>query len=295
MAVNSLEVRGNRRTTADTDLGRSNAMWSNCPILSIRENSALGFHRRIQFGNEGFKLSANVNAAVAYWSNGFKLFGSDGFSVTAFDDLGGGITIGSDGDNEGGSLQLQTAPMQISRDTLGLWWEARLRTSSIADTKHGIFAGLAALATLSATVPIAADGTLADINLVGFHRLEGDGDALNTVYKADGVTAVTVEEDAATIAADTWFKVGMYYDPGINPETQDPNRAGLPKYNLSFYFNGRRTATVKQIPSAAGTDFPNDVRLAPIIAVLNATATTPGTTSIDWIEWAQLRSREIPY
>lgn len=294
MAVNTLEMRGNKRTTPDTDRGHSNAIWSNCPIHSIRENNSIGVHRRIEFGNDGFRLAANVNAAVAYWSNGFKAFGSDGFAITAVAAQGGGITIGSDGDNEGGSLQLQNAPLLISRDTLSAWWEVRMQTSHIDNTKHGIFAGLAALASLSATVPIAADGTLADINLVGFHRLEGDGDALNTVYKADGVTQVTVEEDAATIAAATWFKVGIKYEAGIDPEIQDPNRTGLAKWNLSFYFNGRRTATVKQIPSAAGTDFPNDVALAPIIAVLNATATTPGTTSVDWMEWAQMYSRELP-
>lgn len=292
--VNTLEYKGNRRLTDDTDRGHSNALWSNCPILALKENPSLGVHGRIQFGPDGFRLSTNVNAAIAYWSNGFNLFGSDGFAVAAYDVDGGGITIGSDGDNEGGSLQLAGAPIQISQSHLPMWWELRGKTSSIADTKHGFIAGLGALASLSATVPIAAAGTLADFNFVGFHRLEGDGDMLDTVYKADGVTQVTVKADAATLVADTFFKIGMYYDPGIAYDIQDPNRSGQSRYNLKFFFNGRQLADIKAIPSAAGTDFPNDVRLAPFFGLLNATASTPGTCTLDWMEWAQMFSRELP-
>ena len=45
----------------------------------------------------------------------------------------------------------------------------------------------------------------------------------------------------------------------------------------------------KAIPSAAGTDFPNDVRLGWCVAVQNATGTTPGSTDLDWIRCAQRR------
>lgn len=291
--VNTLEYKGNRRTTDDSDRGHSPAIWSNCPIGSIRENNSIGIHRRVQFGQDGFKTSTNVNAAMAYWSNGFNLFGSDGAPVTAYDADGGGITVSSDGDNEGLSLQPTIAPLQIGQAYLPMWWEMRMKTSTITDTKHGFFAGLAALLTLSATVPITAAGALADVNLVGFHRLEGDGDALDTVYKADGVTQVTVKADAAVLVADTFFKVGMFFDPNPAYDIQDPNRSGAARYNLKFYFNGRQLADVKAIPSAAGTDFPNDVRLAPVFGLLNATGSTPGSCTLDWIEYAQLFSREI--
>jgi hypothetical protein len=127
---------------------------------------------------------------------------------------------------------------------------------------------------LTATSPITALGAIADINIVGFHRLEGDGDMFDTVYKADGVAQVTVQADAITLAADTWVKVGIVFNP-LNNE-------------LSFYRNGVKLSGTKIIPSVAGTDFPNDVRLGLVIALLNATGTTPGSSEIDWWRAAQL-------
>jgi hypothetical protein len=127
---------------------------------------------------------------------------------------------------------------------------------------------------LTATVPITAAGAIADVNIVGFHRLEGDGDQFDTIYKADGVTQVTVQADAAVIVADTWVKLGMVFDPSNN--------------SLSFYRNGVKLSTTYTVVAAAGTDFPNDVRLGFVIAVLNATASTPGSSEIDWVRIAQL-------
>jgi hypothetical protein len=62
-------------------------------------------------------------------------------------------------------------------------------------------------------------------------------------------------------------KLGFVYEPS------DTNGV----YYMTFYKNGIPLADKKQIPSAAGTDFPNDVRMGFVFAVLNATASTPGT------------------
>jgi hypothetical protein len=135
---------------------------------------------------------------------------------------------------------------------------------------------------LTATVPIAAAGTLSDNNFAGFHRLEGDGDQIDLVSKADGVTQVTVDDDALPTAdvlvADTYIKLGMVFDPlDING-----------KNNLVFFANNLRLATDYTMASGSGTDFPNDVGMGLAFAVLNATGTTPGTSTIDWWRAAQL-------
>ena len=144
--------------------------------------------------------------------------------------------------------------------------------------KEGHRVGLIGAATLSATVPIAADGTLADINLVGFHRLEGDGDQIDFVYKADGVTQVTVASDilSTALVADTAVRLGFHYEEDTAL--------------LTFYVNGTPSATTKTIPSDTGTDFPADVLLSPCMAVLNATGTTPGASRMDMWCTAQLNS-----
>jgi hypothetical protein len=211
-----------------------------------------------------------VASAGAYYG-----FADTGGSVVVADEVGGAVTASSDGDNEGASIARQAKPFQISRSHGKLWAEFRFKSSTVADTKHGVFLGLIETISQSATVPIAAAGTLADQNFVGFHRLEGDGDQVDCVYKANGVTQVTVQADAlgTALVADTYTKLGMIYNPA--------------DYKLKFYQNGLEIASYTVVASA-GTDFPNDVRMGMIFAVLNATASTPGSSTLDKFRIAQL-------
>lgn len=206
---------------------------------------------------------------------GLLKFFSDTGGVFTAQDLEGGVRIlGSDGDNEGSYIASSNQPFKIIQNHGELVFECRVKDSTIADTKHGFIAALMDSTALTATVPITAGGAIADVNIVGFHRLEGDGDMVDTVYKADSVTQVTVQADAITLVADTYVKLGMVF-----------NRGG--DNILRFYKDGLELTTSKFIPSAAGTDFPNDVRLGWVIGALNATATTPGNLYLDWVRIAQ--------
>lgn len=227
----------------------------------------------VHFFTDFIDVPAVAAGAEATIYGGLKGFASTGGSGAVADVVGGALTLSSDGDDEGASIGMIHYPFQISRSHGKLWFEARIKTSTIADTKHGIFLGLIDASALSATVPIAAAGTLADENFVGFHRLEGDGDYADTVYKANGVTQVTVKADAKALVADSWTKLGMVYNP-LN-------------YRLTFYADGVELPDYVTVIAADGTDFPNDVRLGFVLAVLNATASTPGSTSIDWVRISQ--------
>jgi hypothetical protein len=220
-------------------------------------------------------LAAKVNLALNQSGAPYKMFRSAGGTIVPADERAGVITLSSDGDNEGAIIGTSMLPFQIDRDLGRFACEFRIKTSTITDTKHGFLLGLMDTASFSATVPIAAAGTLADENFVGFHRLEGDGDYVDTVYKADGVTQVTVKADAKVLVADTFIKLGMRFNPEDNI--------------LRFYANGVELPDTKTIPTADGTDFPNDVRMGLFFAVLNATGTTPGNSSIDW--W---RANQVP-
>jgi hypothetical protein len=272
----------------NTDYAPSPAIWGKSFWNNIKEGVVPGVAGHTDFSH--FKLSSNVNAAQAYWSMGWKLFGSDGGVVALLDEPGGGITISSDGDNEGVGLGLAQPVLKIIRGGKRAAWECRFKTSTITDTKHGLLMGLMDSTAMTATVPIAAAGTVADVNVTGFHRLEGDGDQLDVIYKADTVTQVSVDTDVldgtvgpdgtlpSALVADTWTKVGQVFIPS-------GDRAG--QYALVSYVNGiRLPGADKLIPSAAGTDFPNDVNMLPFFALLNATASTPGTASLSWFRWA---------
>jgi len=273
---------------SDTDAGWSSAVWGDCPWTAIVEGELPGFAFERNFAAGVPVTPATTEGNFAE----FAQFSSTGGFVNvlaASAGVGSGISIGSDGDNEGCSLRTRTTPVILDRSNGGdFWFEARVRTSTIADNNIGWFVGLMDNTALTATVPITAAGAIADLNIVGFHRLEGVGNSLNTIYKADGVTQVTVQDKAFTIAADTWYKVAMRFDTQVDPFIQDPNRTGNTRWNLSFYVNGQRMATAKQIPTAQGTDFPNDVGLGFVIACLNATGTSPGNVTIQKVRMAQL-------
>ena len=284
MTVKSVFYRGNLGS-ARTDRAPSPNIWGDCPWLDIVEGKTAG----VAFFDDFLAIPKTPATTEGNWSQ-YAQFSSTGGTITAGTGQGGEAVFGSDGDDEGASIRTLATPFKITRALKKLWFEARVKSSTITDTKHGFFLGLMADAALTATVPLTAAGALADTNLVGFHRLEGDGDAIDTVYKADGVTAVTVGADAVTIAADTYVKLGMvfetqYPDPFVH--SVDPATTAN-THLLTFYANNLRLASYKQIPSAAGTDFPNDVGLGLVFAVLNATATTPGTSTIDWWRAAQL-------
>lgn len=255
---------------ANTDIRFSPFVWNNCPIREIRDGTIEGWIFEDDFVNAHPVAAGAEGLAGDYYG-----FASTGGSMALADEISGAMTLSSDGDDEGASIRTKGRPFQISRSHGNFWFEARLKFSSIANTNSGIFVGLSDSLTLTATIPLTAAGALGDENLVGFLRAEGDGDQLDCVYKADGVTAVTVQADAApsALVADTYVKVGMFY----NADT----------YVLTYYINGVSVAT-KTIPSAAGTDFPNDVRLGLILAILNATGTSPGTVTIEKWRAAQL-------
>lgn len=265
--MNTTQYSGS--TIADTSRGPSSAIWADFPSLEIAAGLKDGFQIYDDFAH-GPRVAAGAEAAYG----NYRGFASTGGLVADGGEIAGVLDLSSDGDDEGASFRTPVAPFQISRTHGKLHFECRVKTSTIADTKHGVLVGLMADAALTATLPITAGGALADVNFVGFHRLEGDGDMFDVVYKADGVTAVTLQADAVTIVADTYVKLGFVFNPR--------------DYSITFYRNGVKLGTTYTVPVAAGTDFPNDVRLGLVIAVLNATATSPGSTKIDWWRCGQL-------
>lgn len=262
-------------STENSSAYPSKEIWGDCPVGDILLDPTVGYHFYDDFLSFPTITTPTITTQAA-WANGYKAFGSSGGTITmpTAASLVGGVVLTETDDNEGVGLATIQLPYKIIQGGGKLWFEARFKTNVIDNTKHGLVCGLWGSQTLSATVPIAADGTLADLNFVGFHRLEGDGDMLDTVYKADGVTQVTVQADAITLVADTFVKVGMVFDP----------TTGV----LTFYKNGVALSTTKSIPTAAGTDFPNDVQLGLCFAQLCASS-DDAISTLSWWRCAQLK------
>lgn len=261
----------------------SGSIWADCPVEALRDGQRAG-----GFYEEAFNTlpGGTIPTTEGAFRNGAFFSSTGGTCVGDTAETGGGWAMGSDGDNEGAGYRCGMAPFKIILTGGDFWAEWRMLTSTIADTKHNIWSGLMADTSITAIVPITAAGALADTGLIGFQRPEtakagaGTGGAtLNAMYKASGVTAVTVQADAGTLVANTYTNLGLKFIPKRN--------IGKGAGYMLWFQDGVQVASKLWI-TAAGTDVPNNVALGFVFSVLNATGTTPGTSTIKKVRMAQL-------
>lgn len=267
--------------TAVSDYNLSTNLWSGCPKDTFVADPAAGYFFYDDFTRKGGLIADPTITTVADLAPGYKAFASSGSSVLKAQNTtapGGGILVFTTNNNDGANIATIATPFQIAQGKGDFWFEARVKTSNVTTAGAGgcndFFVGLLETCALTAIVPITATGTLADQNLVGFFRQEAAPTALTSAYKANGVTAVTVQATVATLAAATYFKVGMHYEAY--------------SHTLFFYYNGLLASSSKSIPSAAGTDFPNDVLMGPCFASVSSdSGNGDNTETLDWWAFAQ--------
>jgi len=259
----------NNLGSAMTGRGMSPNIWGDCPILSIIEGTVPGVHFFDDFAR-GF-ITPTITTLINV--DGYACFGSAGATITWDDSTGGGIVLTEATDDESVSMTWEQHPFWLNSSKGKFWFEARVKLSTVA-ANHAFVVGMMDTTSLSAAVPVTATGAIADANFVGFHRPEANTTAIDASYKADGVTAVEVNSDIGTLVADTYVKLGMKSDP------DDSNK-------LAFYIDNVKQASTKTLGAAAGTDFPDDIGLAPVIGqTLGASASK--TITMDWWRAAQL-------
>lgn len=258
----------------DTHTGPSPALWKNCKFgaLSADQNEGFGFFEDFLGGN--FAQAANVAETATTVGPNFRAYtgataGSDIIAdATA---VGGHVTFECTTDNEG--VAIRSAPCyRIAAGQGRLWFECRIKRLNVTDSKYNIFAGLMENVAVSTSVPITTSDAMADKNFVGFQGVFADGDQFDTTYKADGVTQVTVGADAVAVVADTYVKIGMYFDGS----------------RLYFYKNGVQLADSKAISGTAGTDFPSDINLGVCIGMMAGDG-ADFSMNLDWVKVFQER------
>jgi len=268
----------------NTSANWSGSIWQDCPVTAIRDGQTQGVLWEKTFYGGG----PIPDGAEANWMDvvGWGSTGAAAIGLADNTEIGGGRKFGSDGDNEGAAVRQGLVPFKIILTGGDFWAEWRMLTSTITDAKHDIFCGLFEDIAVDATHPIAADGTLSDNNMVGFQRPEtartvaGTGGAfMSAVYRANGVAAVVVQTDAAPLVAATYTNLGLKFVPKRN--------IGPGLGYFYWYQDGVKVAQY-QVTSTAGNPFPNDLNLGFVFAVLNATGTTPGTSTIKKVRIAQL-------
>lgn len=261
--------------------GPSGGVWRDCPWEKIMFDPNMGVHYFKEFLDAPF----TTPTSAANWGEGLVGFTStNGVFVPSTPVVDGVLTIGSSSaiDNDAAVLVQNNPAFQIVSTRGPLWFEARVKFNAITDTQYDAFIGLCEKLTPSATLPITATaGTLADKNLIGFHRpgnarsgAGSGGGIVRFTYKADGQAVQGTSTDFSSIVADTWIKLGFKFTGGST---------GV----LRTYVNGTETGDPLTVANIAAATFPNDMVLGLAMAVVHTATVTNTAMSVDWVRIAQ--------
>jgi hypothetical protein len=173
-----------------------------------------------------------------------------------------------------------------------LWFEARIKKTTITNSYAGVFCGLADETALAANFIADAGADFADNDLLGFWNDEThlndagttDGSSIHIVTQKTGAAFDTVLEEAGYFVADTFINLGFKYDPTAPTETR-----------IKFYVDGSELSTYIGETSADSTcyitdttNFPGGEEMTPILYISAASANDESVV-IDWWRCAQLR------
>lgn len=283
LELNRLAAVGTRR--AVDVRGPSNAIWSTCPVFELQNGSRDGFHYWDDLMGKNIQ-AANVAAASTTLVDPWCAFtdATAGNTIAAVvptetgiaaDEVGAMKLLGTT-TQEGVVVGLHTAlntsgnfgsPIATNRH----WWEARLKISSITTQEVTLFVGLlpaAKVATPVSTVFATAGSVMAAIDHVGFMKIAAGTTAIKTVH-SNG-TATVLSATAGTFAADTYTKLGAYWDGA----------------NYTFYQDGVALSTQLAL---GVTQFPAGANLAFHVAFMVGSGASDDTATIDWVRTAYER------
>lgn len=257
-----------------SDRGPSETIWANCPTLELSTNPFRGLFYQNDFVEPHTQAT---NTASAHIKNGVYGFTTNNAAsvITDADEQQGAITLSSILDTNA----LDTGIMVLGgannyghlKITAGkrLWLEGRLKVSSITNAKLSFYFGLGQVAKNAAGGLITAtsgNGALASVTNCGYHLVQSDGDAILAKYATTTTAATTAASATIVPAADTYFKLGLYFDGD----------------SMNWIANGVKYASVRYNT----TNFPDALSIAAYLQ-LSAKDTSAVTCTMDWIRIAQ--------
>ena len=314
--MNNIRYAPTLATTPDTKRGHSNAIWYNCPIDDFQQDPQQGMYFRDDFLMSGSAtMTSTFQGSIGQWA----VYGAAGSQINDGALEGGVITIGSDGTNEGTTLQASSGSFRlVTTSTLALngklWFEARVARSTVATVQMDSFVGIMTPALSSglpaANIPISTtDDTLSTTpSFIGFHSNATTGVrggptewafcfnlASGTVNYVTGLTTLIASSNNTTLTANAFVKLGFLFDPFantkiINVPTARQTTGTIRKALIRVFVNGLELPTFLSSDdvqnATAGQAFPTGF-MCPVIATMNAAAAS-NTFLCDSIEVAQI-------
>jgi hypothetical protein len=276
----------------------SPAIWSTCPLEQILSGRADGYMDGDDFKNTGLEDGDDDTTLPLGYDRYIDTSNTIRFvSVTETIYYGALALVTDATDNDGPVIHRVTttnaagsnvsAPFVIS-DTAGsafpLWFEARLKKSSVTDNQCAFAIGLSQgiLDTRAADNGLLTDNTgdiVDSISFIGFRNLHDNGEELDFVYQDGAQTAPTeVIANIASLTADTYFKVGFYFDPQADGSKR-----------ITIFYNGMPQSTYVTATNIAASTFPDGDMMGFVAGSKNGEATAT-TLTLDWWKCVQLYS-----
>lgn len=261
------------RPTYGTAAGRgpSPNVWTTCPMLDYMLDPTQGMVYFNDFQGGYALANGQANTYLGDGVSGFTgaTAGSTIASLTT--DPNGVAVLASTTDNESVGISVlgskNIAGQFVITAGKKSWFETRIKFVNITDAKIGAFIGFAQEGLLAEDGILSDADAMADVDYLGFVRIAADGDKLDLTYNTNGGAAGVVQEDAVTVAADTWVKVGIYCDGT----------------NIHFYADGVEVGTAVAV---AATEVPDGEEMA-FYFILNEASADDATASIDWVRIAR--------
>jgi hypothetical protein len=264
--------------TENTSRGPSPMLWKDCPWDQIIRDGSKG----IAFFDDFVDSFQDPTTAKIYGK--YACLDTGDSTITATNVAGGGVQLLVTTDNEDVGIRLGTGSPFVISDTAAaakkLWFECRVKKSSIANTSAGgVFIGLANEDALAANFIADAAADFADNDYLGFWFPEADGDDVGLVYGITGQapTTPTGLDSLDVIVADTYVKLGFFYDPDAAAAKR-----------IKLYVNGLEYTTGVSATNIATATFPDGEEMNLMFYASAGNGGDDFTATMDWWRIAQL-------
>lgn len=272
---------GTTRLSAEGAVGRglSPAIWQAYGFIggNLNDPSLIPFFF-IDFADFGVMASATSQGGfITYQDTGVTI--QPGPAVDNSEGEFGMVEVaGNDADNDEGHLEMGAGTSGLVRidptvsERAVVAAEFRFKKASVADNALAVALGLGEPGFAAADALVDDTGALADKDFIGFQTLHASGEEIDTIYRISGGSVVQIKDNAGTMVADTWIKLGLVYDPN-----------GATNKKIKMFIDGVELGdSVTDAIIAAGTAFPTDEELTPVM-LLKVGAAAESKGQLDWL------------
>ncbi len=269
-------------------------LWANVDFQQMAENPAFGISQFDDFQNS---MTTQEEAARSAWTGGIGHVLGD-INWQAFTETALVVDVALQADNDG-VLMLDTdgtdddtVGITGGDNTIGVFktpaigasksdfvFETRVKVSTITDGDLSCFFGLMEPGKLSNGSPLGAAGALADVDYIGFHITEADGDALSIVFnEASAGVAQSTAVSSITLVADTYVRLGFKLVT-----------VGVGVAEIRFFVDGVDLGDAFAISIAtANANYPSATDMDLMLTATSGTNGADGDdVKIDWVRAAQ--------